>query len=62
MVNARRREANIRICPTAKKCWNFSVEAARATVLSSAIRASNGLASVGASSTAVAVRDGVGRL
>jgi hypothetical protein len=33
------------------------VEAARATVLSSAIRVSNGRASVRASSTAVAIRD-----
>src|SRR6266436_10380746 len=48
---------------TAKKCRDFSAEeVVRATVLDGAIRASDLLIGVSASSTAAAARDGVERL
>jgi hypothetical protein len=53
----------IRICLTAKKCRDFSAEeVVRAPVSDGAIRASDLLTRVSASSTAAAARDGVEHL
>jgi hypothetical protein len=61
MVKSAAARPDLRIGATARKCRDFRMDMVGAGVLSIAIRASDLLTEVSASSTSVAVRDGIER-